>query len=253
MPVTVHAIPVLADNYAYLVDGGADPVLVDPGEADPVVRRLGSEGRRPAAILITHFHHDHIGGVAEVRAAFPEAPVFSPGPFPGSGEIRRVEEGAPFAVDGLRFEVLDLPGHATPHVAFHLPAAHILFVGDVLIGGACGRLFGHPPEILFRSLQRLASLPPETRLYFGHEYTEDNLAFAAHVDPDNPAIGERRGRVAELRRRGEPTVPSTLAEELATNPFLRCGEPRFRLLPGLGPRASDLEVFTVLRRMKDHF
>ena len=253
MAITVHSLPVLRDNYAYVVDTGGSLLIVDPGEAGPVLEWLKRQDKIPAAILITHLHHDHIGGVSALREAYANIPVFSPAPFSGARDAIPVVEGQGIDLAGLAFEVLDLPGHASPHVGYFLREEGILFVGDVLIGGACGRLFGHPPELLYTSLRKVAALPPETLLYFGHEYTEANMRFALTVDPENPALIERIGRVEALRRDGLPTVPTTLAEEMATNPFVRCGELGFRSLPGLRAAASDLEVFTVLRRMKDQF
>lgn len=253
MAMDVHLLPVLASNYAYLLEGPSGLVVIDPGEAGPVLDVLSFRGVHLDTILITHLHQDHIGGVGELRAAYPGVRVISPAPFPAAMDAEPVPADGRFLAAGHACQGLDTPGHATPHAAYYFPDAHTVFSGDALFGGGCGRLFGHPPEILFASLQRLAALPPSTRIYCGHEMTLDNLAFAATVDPENPAIRNRLAAVKALRDAGQPSLPSTLADELATNPFLRCDDPGVKAGAGLAPDASALEVFTALRRMKDNF
>lgn len=218
----VHVIPVLEDNYAYLMCGHTEAVLVDPGEALPVERALDAAGLSLSHILITHRHHDHTGGLdALVRRYQPVvvAPEDASSPLPG-------------------VDMISTPGHAFPHIAYYVREPGWLFSGDSLFGAGCGRLAGDSAGVMWASLQKLAALPDETLVFFGHEYTLDNLAFAAAVEPDNPAIAARRARVAAALAAGGYSTPSTIAEEKATNPFLR---------------AADLETFARLRTMKNTF
>lgn len=252
----ISPIPAFDDNYIWLL---RDPerglaTLVDPGDAEPVVAALADEDLALAAILITHHHPDHTGGVMDLLAAFPDALVFGPRDRRIPGLTRPVAEGDEVRVPGHSeaFRVLEVPGHTATHIAYL--GGRTLFCGDTLFAAGCGRVFDGTSEQLARSLARLAALPPETLCYCAHEYTLANLGFAAWVEPNNAARADRQ-RDAEARRaRHEPTVPSSLALELATNPFLRTGEPavvaaaeRFA-----GIRLQDeIEVFTALRRWKD--
>jgi hydroxyacylglutathione hydrolase len=251
MTPTIHVIPVLSDNYAYAVCRGEQAVIVDPGEAAPVVAWLARTGHRVSAILLTHYDGDHTGGVAVLRR---RGDVTVAGPAPAPFEVDVVAEpGESLALAGMRFEVVDCPGHAIPHVAYHLPVAGALFTGDCLFGGGCGRFPPAAAAIMWDSIGRLARFPDETRLYFGHEYTLSNLAFAATVEPDNPAITRRREQAAATIARGEPSAPSTLAEERMTNPFLRVAEPAVRQWVGMPADASPAAVLGSLRQRKNSF
>lgn len=248
----VLPVPCLSDNYAYLVTaGGADAVVVDPSEAEPVIAALEREGLRLVAILNTHHHHDHVGGNEGLLARYGAVPVFAhesdKGRVPAQTEL--VREGQKVEVAGLSFDTLHVPGHTTGAVSYFGHGA--VFTGDTLFVAGCGRLFEGTPAMMFTSLcEKLAKLPGDTKVYCGHEYTASNLRFALHVEPENAAAKEKLARVTAMRERGEVTVPSTIAEELATNPFLRVGEATVRdRFPGESP--SD--VLGAVRKAKDGF
>jgi len=251
MPPTIHVIPVLEDNYAYAVVLGEQTVIVDPGEAAPVLAWLSRTGRTVSAILITHYDGDHTGGVAALRRQGSVAVV---GPVPATFALDNVAApGEILTLGGIAFTVLNCPGHAFPHVAYHLPTSGALFTGDCLFGGGCGRFPPAETSTMWDSIGRLARLPDETRLYFGHEYTSSNLAFAAAVEPENEAIARRRERTAAGIAGGEPSAPSTLAEERLTNPFLRVAEPAVRRWVGMPEDAPDAAVLGALRQRKNSF
>jgi hydroxyacylglutathione hydrolase len=259
----VLPVPCLRDNYAYLVEGErpGEAVVVDPSEAPPVEAALAREGLRLVGVWATHHHADHVGGIADLVRAFPGVPVVA---FEGdrqriAGATSLVADGARFEAIGLGVQVLHIPGHTLGAIAYVVSAGagttHV-FTGDTLFGAGCGRLFEGTPAQMLHSLARvLGALPKDALVYCGHEYTEANLRFAAHVDPTNPAVAERRRRVAEARAAGRPSVPSTLGEEWATNPFLRAHEPALRTFVGAAddPSVDEVEVFARLRRAKDAF
>ncbi|EYF06640.1 hydroxyacylglutathione hydrolase [Chondromyces apiculatus] len=245
-------IPCLSDNYAYLVhrEGSDEAIVVDPSESEPVLRALDAEGLRLVAILNTHHHHDHVGGNEGLRARLGELPVYAHASDAGRvpAQTERVEEGQVVRAAGLEFTTLHVPGHTLGAVSYQVEDA--VFTGDTLFIGGCGRLFEGTPEGMVASLGKLAALPPSTRVFCGHEYTVNNLRFAHTVEPDNEAISRKLTKAQEARERGEPTVGSTMGEELETNPFLRCDASAVRArFPGDG-RA---EVFAAVRRAKDSF
>lgn len=250
----MRVVPVacLSDNYAYLIvrDNDDLAVVVDPSEAAPVLGALAREGMRPAAILNTHHHHDHVGGNEELCARFHGLKVFAhasdQGRIPRASES--VEEGRRFTVAGFEFRPLHVPGHTRGAVTYVVEDA--AFTGDTMFIAGCGRLFEGTPAEMRSSLEKIACLPPATRIFPGHEYTVSNLRFAVHVEPENRAAEAKLGVAREQRDRGESTVPSTIADELATNPFLRTDEPTIR---GRFPGASAASVFASLRRAKDTF
>jgi hydroxyacylglutathione hydrolase len=257
---SVVPVPVLADNYAYLVvapSGGA--AVVDPSEAGPVLAAVEREGVTLRAIWNTHHHWDHVGGNRDLLATVPGLRVFGYGPdrsrIPGLTD--GVEDGGRFDFEGVSVHVIFIPAHTSGHVAYHLPEDRIVFTGDTLFAGGCGRLFEGDAATMMSSLGRLSSLPPETRVYCGHEYTEKNLRFALTLEPGNAELASKHERVRAMRARGEPTMPTTIADEKATNPFLRAGSSaeirrsvaaRF---PGVGDDA--VTIFAKVRALKDEY
>jgi hydroxyacylglutathione hydrolase len=255
MPLTLHALPALADNYIWLlVDEAGRAVIVDPGEAGPVFD-AAAHGITPVALLLTHHHLDHIGGVAAIRERW-RLPCFAPDDprIPDADE--RVGEGDRIDIPalGLQFDVMATPGHTLSHIIFH-GHGH-LFCGDTLFSLGCGRLFEGTPAQMLDSLDRIAALPGEYQVCCAHEYTLDNARFARAVDFDNPALDVRLAQAIELRNQGLPSLPTTLASEREANPFLNADRPqiRQRLAERDGCGAADrLEAFTRLREWKDTF
>lgn len=256
--VQVHPVPAFHDNYLWVLARGTHAAVVDPGDAAPVQRFLDERELSLDAILVTHHHADHIGGMPALAARW-KCPVFGPAHDGVEGLDRRLVEGDRLEVPGVGLElaVLDVPGHTAGHIAYHgTDAAPLVFCGDTLFACGCGRLFEGTPREMSESLAKLAALPSTTRAYCAHEYTLSNIRFAQAVEPGNAALAERKARAAATRTRGEPTVPSTIGEERATNPFLRCTVPEVvasaeahagRALAG------PVEVFATLREWKNHF
>jgi len=253
--VRVTPIPALRDNYIWLVESGERALVVDPGEAEPVQRVLARRGLRLEAILVTHHHGDHVGGVAALAAAH-GATVYGPVNSPYAGIAERVADGARLRLADLDFAVLAVPGHTLDHIAYWCSAQALLFCGDTLFAGGCGRLFEGSATQMYASLSQLASLPEATRVYCAHEYTQSNLRFALAVEPDNAVLQQRSRDCAALRAQEKATVPSTIALERATNPFLRCAEPAVRAAAqahGGAPVTDPASAFAVLRSWKDNF
>ncbi len=219
---SISLIPAFKDNYIWLLTCGQRAAVVDPGDAAPVMARLEAAGLTLEAILITHHHADHQGGVAALVERW-QPTVFAPASESITGCNRPLSGGERIEILGQMIDVLAVPGHTLGHLAYFAPGA--LFCGDTLFGAGCGRLFEGTPAQMAASLERIAALPDETLIYCAHEYTEANLRFALAVEPDNPAVQARVAKVAALRAAGLSSVPSTLAEEKASNPFLRCSEP----------------------------
>jgi hydroxyacylglutathione hydrolase len=247
-------LPALQDNYIWtLADERGDAVIVDPGDAAPVFAAADA-GLRPVAILITHHHPDHCGGLDAIARRWPGLPVFAPEDARISGATERVGEGFHLKLNGFAFDVIAVPGHTLSHVAYH-GGGHV-FCGDTLFSLGCGRMFeGTAPQML-ASLERLAALPPTTAVCCGHEYTLANAAFAQAVDPANDALRRRTEEANAMRQSALPTLPSTIAMERDTNPFLRVDAPAVRAAveARLGRAATDrIEVFAELRRWKDGF
>jgi len=250
----LQPLPAFSDNYIWTLstdDGRA--LIVDPGEAGPVLA-AAQEGLQPVGVLLTHHHHDHIGGTAELLRKWPDLPVIAPKDDRISLATRRVGGGGRAAVADWIFDVLALPGHTLSHIAY---VGHgILFCGDTLFSLGCGRLFEGSAAQMLGSLSALAALPGATRVCCGHEYTLANAAFARVVEPDNPVLQRRTEEAQAMRDAGRPTLPSTLADELAANPFLRIDQPGVRaaLHSRLGREPADrIEAFAELRRWKDGF
>ena len=249
------ALTAFEDNYIWaLVDDEGNAVIVDPGDAAPVLA-ASSLGLWPAGVLLTHHHPDHSGGVAALRARWPTLPVFAADDPRIPHATERVGEGSRFQLNSWEFTVLAVPGHTLSHIAFHGAEGH-LFCGDTLFSLGCGRLFEGTPAQMLGSLERLAALPGDTAVCCGHEYTLANAAFARAVDPANDALRRRTEEAQAMRNAGRPTLPSTIATELATNPFLRVDTPAVRVAVAgwLGREpAGRVETFAGLRRWKDGF
>lgn len=254
--IDIRPIPAFDDNYIWQLSrpGYGGCAVVDPGDDEPVIERLRDERLALDAILITHKHGDHVGGIRGLKAQWPHAVVYGPAGEPIKTLDRRLSGGDLVHLSGLEltFEVLDVPGHTEGHIAYFGEGA--LFCGDTMFAAGCGRVFSGTFEQLSRSLQRLGRLPGGTHVYCAHEYTLANLGFAAWVEPDSLALQSRAERERNRRRAGEPTVPSLLAEELATNPFMRTREPNVVLAAEawVGASLSDADaVFKALRTWKD--
>ncbi len=262
------ALPAFTDNYIWMLDDGQRAIVVDPGESAPVIEALESRQLALAAILVTHHHADHVGGVDALRSRL-QGPVFGP-------KRERIPEPYTALVDGdsvqalgLRFDVIDVPGHTSGHIAYYLPAgganggagdadndsAPILFCGDTLFSAGCGRLFEGTPAQMHRSLSRLAALPGDTRVCCAHEYTLSNLKFARAVEPANADVTAHTEWCLATRAQGRPTLPSTIAREARINPFLRCDDPavaRSAIAHG-GESDEPVAVLAALRQWKNDF
>ena len=232
---------------------------MDPGDAAPVMAYVQREGITPCAILATHHHGDHVGGIPALLERWP-VPVYGPAREKIPGRTQSLEGGDRFTVPGIEttFEVIDVPGHTAGHIALfgEFGGGPVLFCGDTLFTGGCGRLFEGTPKQMWTSLSALAALPPETRVYCGHEYTLANLRFALAVEPGSAALQARNERDKARRDRGEPTVPSTMGEERATNPFLRAHLPEVRDAAAAHAGhalADDVASFAALREWKNAF
>jgi hydroxyacylglutathione hydrolase len=266
--IAVRPVGAFTDNYIWLIEAPGRPgavVAVDPGEAGPVQADLDRRGHTLAAILLTHHHPDHIGGVRELldrasapHAGGPRAPVPVIGPddprIPARTRTARDGERCELPDLGLVFDILHVPGHTLSHIAFWGHGA--LFCGDTLFSAGCGRMFEGTPVQMIASLNRLRSLPQETKVYCGHEYTAANLRFALTVEPENRAAHDYQESVAQLRARGLPSLPSRISLEIRVNPFLRCDVPAVRAAASARAGralAEDADVFGVLRAWKDQF
>jgi hydroxyacylglutathione hydrolase len=252
---SVEPIPAFDDNYFWLIAGGGKAAVVDPGDADPVLERLRRRGLKLTDILVTHHHHDHVGGVSELVEAT-GARVSGPRDESIPSRDVALAGGDRIQVLGIDFDVLDVPGHTRGHIAYFVPAMQWLFCGDTLFGAGCGRLFEGTAAQMSASLATLAALPPATKVFCAHEYTLSNLRFALAIEPGNEALRERQRVCVALRERGEPTLPSTIAEERTTNPFLRCDVPAVRAAAqarASTPLEAGADVFAVLRQWKNVF
>lgn len=257
-PLDVRPVCAFADNYIWLIAAPHSPnrvVAVDPGDAAPVIAELDRSGATLAAILLTHHHPDHIGGVSELLELGP-VPVIGPDDRRIAQRTRTVYDGERCELPelGLAFDILHVPGHTLSHIA--LWGHRALFCGDTLFSAGCGRMFEGTPTQMNASLNRLRDLPPETRMFCGHEYTAANLRFALTVEPSNRAALEYRGRVEGLRAAHRPSLPSQLSLERRVNPFLRCDNPDVQGAAEKHagrPLRDPAEVFGVLRAWKDQF
>jgi hydroxyacylglutathione hydrolase len=251
------ALPAFADNYIWMLHDGARAIVVDPGDAAPVHRALDDLGLALAAILVTHHHPDHVGGVDALRPRL-QGPVWGPAREAIPAPFEPLQDGRRIEALGLHFEVLDVPGHTSGHIAYMQSdedPAPLLFCGDTLFSAGCGRLFEGTAAQMSRSLARLARLPAATRVCCTHEYTLSNLRFAAAVEPGNAARAAHDAHCHTLRAAGAPTLPTSVGLELQINPFLRCSQAEVVAAARAQGAAADDEVsvFATLREWKNRF
>jgi len=251
----IFPLPAFEDNYIWVLRRGNAVAVVDPGDDTPVLDYLAASATHLVAILATHHHGDHVGGITEIVARYP-VPVYGPALEAIPGVDHGLADGDNVALTelGIEFAVLAVPGHTRGHLAYYRRGT--LFCGDTLFGAGCGRLFEGTPAVMHASLSRLKALPADTSIYCAHEYTQANLRFATAVEPANAAVAARNTAAQQLRAAGKPTVPSLLADELATNPFLRWEAPAViaAAQARLGRAPSDaVEVFATIREWKNRF
>lgn len=251
----IEQIPVLNDNYVYLVHDPETQAtgVVDPAVVDPVLQALERRGWRLTHILNTHHHHDHTGGNLEIKERTGCSII---GARDDAARIPGIDEqvggGDTVSLGNATAQVFDVPGHTSGHIAYWFPESDALFCGDTLFSLGCGRMFEGTPEVFWESLKRLRALPDSTRVYCAHEYTQANLRFSLSVDPDNPALRARGDEVNALRAAGRPTVPSVLGDEKKANPFLRADDPALAAALGMAG-AAPARVFAEVRGRKDRF
>lgn len=255
MPLLIETIPCLSDNYAYLAHDpiSGETALIDAPEAAPILERLMEKGWKLSHILITHHHFDHVDGLPQILAQHP-AKVY--GNAADQARLPKLDvalqDGDSLSIGQETGTMMDVSGHTIGHVAFYFPQSAVAFTADSLMALGCGRVFEGTFAQMHAALSRLAELPPDTLICSGHEYTAANATFALTIDPDNSALISRQEEISARRSRNEPTVPSTLSEELATNPFLRGGDPAIQAHLGM-TGASPSDVFAEIRRRKDNF
>jgi len=257
MPLSILTVPCLSDNYAYLIHNAetGDTAVVDVPEGAPILVALAARGWRLTDVLLTHHHWDHIDGLPDLLAGLPTPPRI----WGAAADAHRLpplthalHDGDTVTICGEEVQIFDVSGHTLGHIAFHFPTTHALFSGDSLMVMGCGRLFDGTPAQMWNSLQKLSALPDETRLFSGHEYTASNIRFALALEPAHPHLILLSQQVADLRSAGTPTVPTTLAQERKTNPFLRATNPDLQSALSM-TGCADLDVFTEIRARKDKF
>jgi len=269
-PLVITPVPAFADNYLWLIRRGRQAAVVDPGDAAPIEAALARDGLDLCAIVLTHHHRDHVGGVAALLAGRHtdgsprrDLPVYGPRNEAIAGITQKLGEGDTIHLDALDidFEILDVPGHTAGHIAYFSPNGRgdgepLLFCGDTLFVNGCGRLFEGTAAQMHASLAKLAALPGATAVYCAHEYTLANIAFARAVEPDNADLRDWQQAARALREAGTPTVPSTIAREQRTNPFLRCSEASVQAAAEAvtpGSERDPIATFATIRTWKDNF
>jgi hydroxyacylglutathione hydrolase len=251
----IHRIPARTDNYLWLVhESVTDTVaIIDPSDAEPVIAKCEELGLYLTHILNTHHHGDHVGGNLALKEKYDCVII---GPAADEARIPGIDiavgEDDTVALGTETGRVFDVPGHTRGHIAYWFADSEALFCGDTLFALGCGRLFEGTPAQMWESLSKFDEIPDETRVYCAHEYTQANARFARSIDPDNAALKNRAASIDRLRAKNTPTVPSTLGEERATNPFLRADDPDFQAALGLGSD-DPVAVFAETRSRKDHF
>ena len=254
--IKVEPIPAFSDNYIWLVTTNEGSIVIDPGDANPVIEYLSkNKDLTLNSILLTHHHYDHSGGIEDLRKRY-DLKVFGP-----NNQIKsvdhRVVEGDEILVNGLIFKIIEVPGHTLDHIAFYNDDDDdpILFCGDTLFAAGCGRVFEGTFDQMYESLLKLKKLPENTIVYSGHEYTTANLMFASHVEPLNKNIRDSLSKVQELRSKNIPTLPTSIKEEKLINPFLRCDDKDLQMImrKKFNTDLSELNIFSALREWKDNF
>ena len=254
--IKVEPIPAFSDNYIWLVTTNEGSIVIDPGDANPVIEYLNkNKDLTLNSILLTHHHYDHSGGIEDLRKRY-DLKVFGP-----NNQIKsvdhRVVEGNEILVNGLIFKIIEVPGHTLDHIAFYYDDDDnpILFCGDTLFAAGCGRVFEGTFDQMYESLLKLKKLPENTIVYSGHEYTTANLMFASHVEPLNKNIQDSLSKVQELRSKNIPTLPTSIKEEKVINPFLRCDDKDLQMImrKKFNTDLSELNIFSALREWKDSF
>ncbi|MHB1667369.1 MAG: hydroxyacylglutathione hydrolase [Thiomonas sp.] len=256
----IVALPAFRDNYIWMIHDTHRALVVDPGDAGPVEAACKAQGLELAGILVTHHHADHTGGIVDLLRAR-QLPVWGPAAETIPGMTHPLHDGDRIAPPGfhLEFEILQVPGHTLGHIAYFAdggPGKRLLFCGDTLFSAGCGRLFEGTPSQMLHSLDRLSSLPADSRVFCTHEYTLGNLQFARHVEPGNTAMQDYTQWCLRQRAEHQPTLPSTLERELHVNPFLRVSEPEVQaqLTAHAGHKPADrIEAFTLMRQWKNDF
>ncbi len=254
--IQIIAIPAFKDNYIWLIHNGSEAVAVDPGDAAPLLNALNAHTLKLVAVLITHHHQDHIGGVEALISTIKNLQVFAPAL--ESYDFPHIPVGEPQQISIADWlpttRVINLAGHTLGHVAYYMQhkSDPWLFCGDTLFGAGCGRLFEGSPAQMVTSLQALASLPPETKVFCAHEYTLHNINFALTLEPENIALQQRKAITESLRHAQQPSLPSTIGLELATNPFLRCNSAEIQANLQL-QNADVIKVFTEIRYLRNNY
>lgn len=255
----IHCVSAFQDNYIWLIRQGNKVAVVDPGDATPVLDVLSSQGLQLVAILLTHHHHDHVGGV-KALLEYSKVPVYGPASetLPHCDTALREGDSVQVTELNMTLSVLDVPGHTAGHIAYHgrFSGLPVLFCGDTLFASGCGRLFEGTPGQMHASLKKLAALPADTRVYCAHEYTLSNIRWALAVEPQNTELADWSRKAASLREAGRPTVPTLLSQELAVNPFLRTAHAD--VVAAVCKHAGhsieeEVAVFGALRAWKDEF
>ena len=256
MPLKTITVPCLSDNYAFISHEttSGQTALVDIPEASPIIKKLNELNWSIDYVLITHHHHDHVGDLGDILAAYPNAQVIG-----AKADITRlpslhiaVSEGDIINIGNEQGAIIDVAGHTIGHIAYYFENSNTAFTADSLMALGCGRVFEGTTLQMWHSLQKLAQLPPNTKIYSGHEYTETNGEFALTIDPDNTLLKKRVTDIKRLRQSKAPTIPSTLSIELETNPFLRAERPEIKQRLGM-PNAPPADVFAEIRKRKDTF
>lgn len=255
MTVEIELFMCRTDNFGALLHHpqSGETAIVDAPEEGPILAAIERRGWRPSMILTTHHHGDHVEANLALKKRFNlriVGPETERDRIPGIDDT--VEEGSVIPFGDETIAVIETPGHTAGHVCYHLPRSKVIFTADTLFALGCGRLFERPAPVMHGSLKKLAALPAETVVYCGHEYTMSNARFALTVDPDNAALRARADKIEKLRAEGKATLPTTIGEELATNPFLRWADPAIRRHLGM-EKAADVDVFAEIRRRKDNF